>query len=245
MNGLSVVVCAFNEYGNLRAAVDGIMDALTAAKAWPAEVIVVNDGSTDGTAELADRMMTARPWMQVHHHVGNRGLRDAYETGLAAAQYDHCVWLPADLEMTQDSIVRLFAAIGQADIITPYHANPEARPWFRRFLTWFSTWQLNLITGKNLNYYQGTAVLPTELARALPKTTPGFFFNAEMLSHAAAAGYTFHETPLYHQERTYGVSKAVSWKSIIRAQWAVLTFAWRIRVMGEAKQIMRQEAVTA
>lgn len=244
MNGLSVIVCAFNEAGNIYEAFHGIVNALVQAGIHEYEIVLVDDGSTDETGSRMD-YLAKYPRVQALHHAPNRGLRDAYETGLAAAKYDKVVWLPADLEMTQDSIVRLFTHIGTADIVTPYHANPEARPWFRRFLTWFSTWQLNLITGKNLRYYQGTAVLPTDLARALPKTTPGFFFNAEMLSHAAAAGYTFRETPLYHQERTYGVSKAVSWKSIIRAQWAVLGFAWRIRVMGEAARLAPRLPVLA
>jgi glycosyltransferase involved in cell wall biosynthesis len=225
---LSVMLLAFNEYGNLRRAVDDTISACEMSGLARYEVIVVDDGSTDGTTELADRIAMRRPNVTAVHHTVNRGLRDAYETGLAAASMGRVVWLPADNEMTLASVVRLFAAIGTADIATPFHGNPAARPWFRRFLTWFSTLQLNVITGHRLNYWQGTAVYDTALARSLPRTTNGFFFCAEMLAHAVSQGYSVVETPLHHVERTYGVSKAVSWLAIWRGQMAVLRIGWAV-----------------
>lgn len=250
--GLSVVVPAFNEYGNLRQAVDDVADALSIAQVAPAEIIVVNDGSTDLTGTLADRMTLARPYMQVRHHVGNRGLRAAYETGLEAAHYDHLWWVPGDGEITMDSLVRVLHAyrLTRKDLVVPYHGTPELRPWFRRALTWISTAEMNLLFGHNLRYFQGPVIYPTELARSLPRTSPGFFCMAEMLLHALAAGYSYTPVPLTHQERAYGVSKAVSWRRIWDAQMDVLRFWWRIVVKGDVQavkpwELWAKKAVTA
>jgi hypothetical protein len=89
---------------------------------------------------------------------------------------------------------------------------------------------LNWLLGHDLNYFQGTVVYPTDLARRLPRTVPGFFFCAEMLCHALDQGLTYVEVPLVHQERQHGVSKAVSWGAIWRAQKLILRLWYRLRV---------------
>src|SRR5205807_1364218 len=85
---------------------------------------------------------------------------------------------------------------GSADIVVPYHANPGARPWYRRVLTRGSTALMNLLFGQKLRYYQGPCVYPTGLARSLPTTTRGFFFLAEMLIQALRRGRSFGDDVL-------------------------------------------------
>lgn len=245
--GLSIIVPAKDEYGNLRQAVDDLADALNIADAWPAEIIVVNDGSTDLTGVLADRMVQARPYMQVRHHVVNRGLRAAYETGLSVAQYDHVWWAPGDGEIALESLSRVLRAyrLTRKDLVVPYHGTPELRPWFRRVLTWISTTEMNLLFGHNLRYFQGPVILPTALARSITRTEAGFFCMAEQLLTVLELGYSYVEVPLTHQERTYGVSKAVSWRRIWDAQMAVFRFWWRLKVRREYRRIEVREAMTA
>jgi dolichol-phosphate mannosyltransferase len=226
MRALSILVLAFNERDNLAGAVSDIQGAAAVLDDY--EIVIVNDGSTDGTGRVADCLAAKHADVRVLHHDVNRGLRAGYETGLDAARMERVIWLPADREMTAASICRIFAAVGSADLVLPYHGNPAARPWFRRLLTWVSTTEINLLLGHRLRYYQGTAVYPTALARALPKTVDGFFFCAEMLVYAMTLGLTYTQVPLTHQERTYGVSKAVSWRRIWDAQLAVLRFWWRL-----------------
>lgn len=252
--GLSILLLAYNEEGNVKDAVAAVVKAADAALTGDYEILIVDDGSTDRTWHMAQEAAgfyrdreypDGDPLVFVTGHSENRGLRDAYETGLKFAHGERTVWLPSDCEMTTDSIARLFAAIGTADIVTPYHGNPEARPWFRRLLTFVSTWELNILMGRRLRYWQGTAVYDTDLARSLSRKTPGMFFCAEMLAHAASLGYTVAQTPLTHQERTYGVSKAVSFRRIWQAQMAVLGFWWRFRVLGEARRIVEREKAAA
>jgi glycosyltransferase involved in cell wall biosynthesis len=226
---LSIVVPAYNETGNLQAAIQGVLTAADATgEAF--EIIVVNDGSTDGTGECAEYLATMIPEITVIHHPENRGLRAAYESGVAVAQYPYLTWVPGDGEIATESLTDIFSKTGQADLTIPYHGTPEKRPWFRRLLTWVSTNEINWLFGQRLHYWQGPVVYPTAFARALPRTVPGFFCMAEQLITAMEANPTYIEVPLTHQERTYGVSKAVSPERIWDAQMAVLRFWWRLRV---------------
>ena len=192
------------------------------------EVIVVNDGSDDDTGAVAERIAAAHPTVSVVHHSRNRGLRDAYETGLALASKSRVLWLPADREMAVESIAAIFKSVGTADLSVPYHGTPERRTWFRRLLTWGSTTQINVALGHRLRYFQGTVVYPTAMARRLPRTEPGFFFVAEMLAWALEEGPTYVEIPLVHTDRAYGTSKAVGWGRIWAAQKLIARLAFRI-----------------
>jgi glycosyltransferase involved in cell wall biosynthesis len=239
MKGLSIIVPAFNEAGNLEAAVREVISS--ARQVFDNfEVIIVDDGSTDQTWQVAHRLYYTTPCIsRVAHHPTNQGLRAAYESGLAHAQYDHVTWVPGDGEIATESLVEIFRAVGTADIIAPYHGTPHKRPWFRRALTLISTTEINLLMGKRLHYWQGPVVLSTELARSLPRTVPGFLCMAEQLMTAMELGYSHVQVPLTHQERTYGVSKAVGWRRIWSAQMAVLRIWWRLKVRRDVQGLRK------
>ena len=228
---LSVVVPAYNEMGNLENAVKDVVHALQTFDDY--EVIIVNDGSQDGTGEVADRLAETLDRVRVIHHEGNRGFSASYQTGLANARMAYFTFVPGDHEVALESVEGIFEAVGKADLVVPYHGTPWNRTWHRRILTWICTTQLNILFSRNLRYFQGPAVYPTELARVLPIQTSGFFFATEMLVNALLMGYSWVEVPLTHHERTYGRSKAVKPSNIVNAQLTILRLWWDLRIRGK------------
>src|SRR3954447_12807092 len=227
---ISVVVPAYNEMGNLEAAVRDVLHALRTYDDY--EVIVVNDGSQDGTGAVADQLAAEHDRVTVVHHERNRGFSASYQTGLEHARMAYFTFVPGDHEVALESVEGIFAAVGKADIVIPYHGTPWNRTWHRRVLTWICTTQLKILFGHHLKYFQGPAVYPTALARALPITTGGFFFATEMLVNALMMGYSWIEVPLTHHERTYGQSKAVKPANIVNAQLTILRLWWFVRIQG-------------
>lgn len=226
---VSIFVPAYNEVGNLEGAIHDIVGAAEAALA-DYEVLVVDDGSTDGTGALADRLALALPKVRVIHQDRNRGIAAGYVRALEEAELDYIAFLPADGEISPESIKDILAAVGTAEIVAPYHANAQARARHRRFLTWAFRSLVNRLFGLRLRYYQGPCIYPTALARALPKTAGGFYFLTEMLVHAARAGHTYVEVGLIHQERRHGRSKAVSLRNIMSALRTVGALLWAVHV---------------
>jgi hypothetical protein len=143
---------------------------------------------------------------------------------------EYFTFVPGDHEVAAESVIAIFGQVGKADMVVPYHGTPWKRPVLRRALTWIATTQVNVLFGWHLKYYQGPAVYPTALARALPRTVQGFYFATEMLVHALNAGYSFVEVGLTHQERSYGRSKAVAWSNALNAQLTILRLWWEIRI---------------
>jgi glycosyltransferase involved in cell wall biosynthesis len=230
---VSVFLPAFNEVKNLEGAVADIVWAAEGVLA-EYEILVVNDGSTDGTRELADRLAHENPRVRALHQPRNMGIAAAYERALDEAKLDHFSFLAGDGEIARESVRNILAAVGRADIVAPYHQNPRARQLHRRLLTWGSTSLVNALFGLRMRYYQGPCIYPVALARALPKTEGGFYFLTQMLIHARHAGYSSVEVGLTHVERTAGRSKAVSLLNILKALRTIARVWWAIHVKRES-----------
>ena len=222
---------AFNEAAHLEGAIADIASAAQAALD-DYEILLVDDGSTDGTGPLADRLAHQRPKLRVIHQPTNQGIAAGYTRALEVARFEYFGFLPGDREIEPTAIKNILAAVGTAEIVAPYHGNPQARQAYRRVLTLVSTTLVNRLFGLRLRYFQGPCVYPTALARALPKTAGGFYFLTQMLVHALCAGHTYVEVPLTHQDRAHGRSKAVSWRNIMRALRTIAVTWWVIRVRG-------------
>jgi glycosyltransferase involved in cell wall biosynthesis len=225
---ISVLVPAFNEQENLEASVLDVVKASQNLADY--EILIVDDGSTDGSGELADRLASELPHVRALHHATNQGFGAAYGTALREARMAYFTFVPGDNEVALESVIDIFGAAGSADIVIPFHGTPWKRPFLRRALTWISTTELNVLFGWHLKYYQGPSVYPTELARELPRTVQGFYFATEMLVHALAAGYSWVEIGLTHQERAHGRSKAVSVMNALKAELIILRLWLDIRV---------------
>jgi len=228
---VTILAPAYNEAENIEGSVRDAVEA--AAGLDDFEIIVVDDGSTDGTGEIIDRLTDEIPQLRAIHHGRNLGIGAAYRTALEHARMEYFAWTAGDRELHRDSLRDILDAVGSAAIVIPYHGTPERREFHRRVLTLISTTQLNLMFGLRLHYYQGPAIYPTQLARALPMTSTGFYFATERLVHALLAGHSWVQVPLRYQNRTYGRSKAVSVPNVFKAEWVIWRLWWRVRVRGK------------
>jgi len=222
------MVAAFNEVEALEGAVTDVLAALQDFAEY--EVIIVDDGSTDGTAALADRLAAQHADVRVVHHPVNRGIAAVYRSGLEAATKQFFTWIGGDREIAAESVYAILHAIGKADLVIPYHGTPEARAWHRRLVTWLCTQQINVLFGWPLHYYQGPTVYPRELALRIPVENQGFFFASEMLIRALSTGLTYVEVGLRHQERQHGTSNAVKPMHLLTAQLSVIGLWWNLRL---------------
>lgn len=229
MRSLSVVIPARNEDGNLKGCVQTVLGALDGLSD-DCEILIVDDGSTDETGALADRLAVEIPEVRVVHNLRSVGFAGAYRRGLELATKEYVALIPGDNEIQPASMRVIFEAVGTADIVVPYTANQEDRPWLRRVLSRSFTGTINTLFGLRLRYFQGPAVYPAALARRIPTTTRGFVFLAEMLIRALAAGHGAVQVPMYIQPRQFGASSAVSVNNVVAALKTVGRLLWEVRV---------------
>jgi glycosyltransferase involved in cell wall biosynthesis len=211
---LTIIVPALNEEKRLGFSVQ---EALTAAAECgvSCEIVVVDDGSTDRTREVALRLASDNPRLRVITNPRNFGLGGAYKVGLEAAQGSYVTWIPGDASHPADGLLAAYRAIGQADMIIPCPTNPEARGLARRFISSAFTCMVNLMTGYRIPYYNGLSIHRADLLRGIDLKTSGFGFQAEAITRLLGKGATYKVVETYITERQLGRSKAFRLKNVL------------------------------
>lgn len=214
-HSISVVVPALNEERNIEAA---IQTAKTSISKYfdDYEILVFDDGSTDKTGEIIDRVAKADPTIKVTHHDRPKNLGGVYKAALAKASKTFLIMIPGDNENPPHAIEPVLAEAGQADIIVPYTCNQEVRAPLRRFLSTGFVTLLNLASGCRLKYYNGTVLQRVDLLREIRIETDGFGYQAEALVKLLKKKHTFKEIPIAISPQQAGrKSRALSVKNLV------------------------------
>ena len=220
---VSVIIPAYNEF----ATVEKLL-LRVAAVPMKKEVIVVDDGSTDGTrpllAELEARGLVDRLLL----HGRNRGKGAALRTGFAHAAGDVVVVQDADLEYDPGAIPALLVPIadGNADAVygSRFMGGPRRVHFFwhtlgNRFLTLLS----NAFTNLNLTDMETCQkVIRTDLLQSLPLTVDRFGIEPEITARLAQAGARIYELPISYDGRSYAEGKKIGWKDGVAAIWFIV-----------------------
>jgi dolichol-phosphate mannosyltransferase len=212
-HSLSVFVAAYNEAENLGPTVETLCRAFRGT-VDEYEIIIVDDGSTDGTYEVAEQLAADSPRVKVIHNPGNQGLGYGWQRAIEAATKRTFVFVPGDNTWPYESLQGLFANLGTADVVTSYPINPEIRTGARRLISAAFTTGLNVLFGLRLHYYNGLTLYPTEFLRDNAITTVGFASMAEALLRAIHQGFSFVAVPCRIEERASGSSNALTLQNL-------------------------------
>jgi dolichol-phosphate mannosyltransferase len=230
---LSLVIPAYNEAAGIGQAVAEAEEAL-ARLAGDYEILVVDDGSTDGTADLVAEAAQTNPRVRLLRHAGNRGYGAALRTGFAAARFDRVAFTDADCQFHLGDLAPLLDLADLHPVAVGYRVDRQD-PWRRRFLSLGYNTLVRALLGTRvrdcdcaLKVFRRDA-----LADLLPEA-PGFFVNTEMLTRARQHGHRVAEVGVRHRPRLRGASK-VSLADVPRTLRTLLPFWWsRVLFAGGA-----------
>lgn len=211
---ISIVVPAFNEEKSIKEAVANLIDALDAFELAKYEIIIVDDGSTDQTGEIADRLAIEKDYIRVIHHSKNLGVGSAVRDGYKLAQGEYVSWFPGDGENKAEELVKCFKYFGLYDIINPYITNSQVRRLRRRIVSRVFSFIINLSFGTNLRYTNGLVIYRRKIFDKIKVNSKGFFFQTEALIKALKLGYSYIEVATELRGRKKGISKALNIKSL-------------------------------
>ncbi len=212
---LSVVVPAYNEAGNILGTLEAITTALDGLPLDP-EILVVDDGSADGTGRLVEDAAARWPMVRLIVNERNLGFGATYRRGVEAATREHIVMVHGDNAWGAATLRPLFAHVGEADIIIGYTRDMwRSRPLGRTLLSKTFTALVNAITGRRLRYYNGLQIHRAAVLKALTIQSSGYGFQAEVLVKALRGAATYVEVPMELREREHGESKAFRLKNAV------------------------------
>lgn len=224
--GVSIIVPALNECVLVEDTVNEITRAVEVLDEY--ELILVNDGSSDDTGNIMEKIAERNPKVKVIHHQVNLGLGAGYRSGVQRADQPYVVMFPGDNSFGADSMRELFSHLGEADIIIPYHLNSgTARNFIRRFVSATYTWLANFLSGEFVPYYNGTVIHRTDLVRDFGVRSNGFAYQLDILVRMLKAGYSYQAVGIYLQERVSGKTKAFSFRNLSQVALVLLTLLFK------------------
>lgn len=206
MSTLSIVIPALNEAENLEASVQDILRGLPPA--LTCDILIFNDGSSDATGAVAEKLAKQFPSIRAFHHHEPMGLGSTYAEGVGLARGKFVMMMPGDNEIQFASLKGALEKLGETDIIIPYTSNPHVRPWGRRVLSKAFTALFNLMFGLKVRYFNGPCIHRTATLRSIPIDTSGFAYMAQILIRLIKSGATYTHTPMTLRARPNGSSKA-------------------------------------
>jgi len=230
---LSIVIPFYNEAGSVekvRAELLPVVGLL--ARAGPVELVLVDDGSTDGSLDAFQQALRPPPGVQVRfeRHATNRGLGAALRTGFAAVRGEVVVTTDSDGTYGFAEIPGLLACLGPAiDLVTasPYHprGGVDGVPGYRLVLSRGSSLIYRLLVDPHLHTYTSLfRAYRRALIDGVPFESSGFLAGTEILVKALLLGFRAAEYPAVLHSRAVGASKA----KLARTTLAHLRFQFRI-----------------
>ena len=206
----SFIVPALNEALNLPGTISEIEAAAKACDLERFEIIVVNDGSSDDTVEVLDRIKLAKSFVRTVHHERSRGIGAAYKSGLLLAGCDYVMMVPGDNEHPSEGLIPIICAAGQSDVVLPFVSNAHVRPLGRRILSWAYVFFVNSFFRLKVPYYNGLVVHRRNIISNIDIETDGFGYQTEALIKLLKCGHSSISIPTQLRARAQGKSKAVS-----------------------------------
>jgi glycosyltransferase involved in cell wall biosynthesis len=226
---LSIIIPAYREAANIVGTLTNVTTAL-AGTPLDAEILVIDDGSTDDTAAIVREHQPRFPGVQLLVNERNMGFGWTYRRGVDAASRDHIVMVHGDNAWGAATLADLFRRCGEADIIVGYTTDMwGSRTVARTVASKTFTLLINLITWRWLKYYNGLQLHRADVLKSIRIQSTGFGFQAEVLVKALRKTKTVIEVPMVLTERTAGESKAFRWKNVkdvSETLWRLARLEW-------------------
>jgi dolichol-phosphate mannosyltransferase len=231
-SSLSIVMAAYNEEEALPACVERTLSFLR-EHVTDGELIIVNDGSNDGTANVIDDLAAANPEISGRHLAQNSGMGAALLDGYNVATRDWVTMLPADGQLDAYDLLGFFPATDDAVLVTSLYRNREYN-LHRKVLSLGLRVLTTIIVGTRART-EGTYLVRRDILESLGANSKSFLLNLEIPIRAKRGGHPVATVYMNVHERIAGVSKATAARRIIQ------TFEelFRLRIRMEKERLRR------
>ncbi len=227
-DSISVVLPAYNEEDNIPKTVPAAVSVLEKL-GIDYEVVVVDDGSRDRTADVTMELARDNPRIRLVQHGVNRGYGAALVTGFSSATKDWTFLTDSDNQFDLTDLDKFVPLMGEADIIIGYRA-PRRDPFLRRVYGKGWTTLINLLFGYAARDVDcAFKLFKREVYESITLESRGATLSGEFLVKARRKGYRFKQVPVKHLPRAAGQQTGARIRVIVRAFRELVRMWWRLR----------------
>jgi len=213
---LSVFFPCYNEEANVEPLTKKTVDVLQRLVSdW--EIILVNDGSKDGTAQVINRLAAQDPRVRAVHHAKNGGYGAALQTGFKSATKSLVFFTDGDGQFDVSEIEKMLDRRGEADIICGYRQHRQDK-LIRKVNSACWAWLVKQMLQFRCRDVDGAFKLfKREIFDHIELKSSGALISAEVLARSAHLGYTMIDVPVTHLPRTAGAATGAKFSVILKA----------------------------
>ena len=213
-DSLTVAIPALNEEKNIESAILAVLAAASKLPALHLEVIVIDDGSRDGTAEIVRRLSQKYENVRLIQNPVNIGLGASIRRAIDAASMEKFLFIPGDNDIPATTLEMLFGNAHVADVVMTYFHNDESRGRMRYLLS--NLFRVIYTTSFDLYavYVNGPAIYPAAMLKRLKLHSTRFSIVVEINVKLLRQGVSFVELPSNRQVGMEG-STSASWRSLM------------------------------
>ena len=213
---ISVFFPCYNEQDNITRVVEQALTVLEKLNA-DFEVIIVNDGSSDSTAQIADEIAGQKDRVKVVHHRTNLGYGAALQSGFKAATKELVFYTDGDGQFDINEMPPLLELMEQYDIVSCYRLNRQDN-LIRKINGWCWTKLVCLLFGMKIRDIDCAFKLyKREIFDNIKVVSTGALIDAEILARAVRKGYRVTQQGIHHYPRTAGAQTGANLRVILRA----------------------------
>ncbi len=236
IDGISIILPALNEEGNIKAAIHDILTYFDSGDE-KYEVIVINDGSTDRTGEIAEKVAGENRAVRVVNHPVNKGYGSALKKGFGISKYKYVFFTDSDRQFDVKGLDILLPLIrtDAVEIIIGYRLKRQD-PFIRRFLSWGYNSLVGYLFDLNVKDIDcAFKIFRKDIFSKIDIESKNFFVNTEILAKARYFGYNVLEVGVPHFPRTAG-------KTTVTLRHIPLTLIELYRINKEIKKLKINES---
>lgn len=231
-SGVTLIIPVLNEEKTLQSIIGKCLNQKIVK-----QLILVNDGSTDGTKKILDSLSrdfkSNKFQFDVVHHPRNLGKGAAIKTGLTKVKYKYVMVQDADLEYSPEEIKFLYAEAQKNNGIVFGTRSHHRKKGY--ILAQLGNWYLNLMFNTLFGYkltdsYTCYKLIPHRIWIEMNLKSNGFEIDAELIAKLGMHHYKISEVPITYFPRKYSEGKKIKWVDLIKATWVTL----KIRLMNFA-----------
>jgi glycosyltransferase involved in cell wall biosynthesis len=224
----SLVLPAYNEEANVAVVVSDAL-AIVPRFSDDFEIIVVDDGSRDRTAEIVSQLATVNPRVRLLRHGRNRGYGAALATGFRATRGDFVMFMDADRQFDIRDLRLLTPFAKEYDIVAGFRME-RRDPLHRRVFAELFNVTVRMLFGVHLRDIDcAFKLFRGDLLRSIELTAPGALVNTELQAKARRQGARLEQVGVHHYPRVAGEATGGSPRVILRAMGETLKLWWRMR----------------
>ena len=224
---LTVAIPAYNEGENIEAVVRDALDKLPTYFA-DYEIVIIDDGSTDATGTIADRLAADQNHVRVMHQQ-NGGFSNAMLAGIRASSKEFVAYMPADGQFLVDDMRHCFEVMEQSDLVLGYRGGRPDYTLRRMVMSYGYLLILTLLFGIKYMDVGWVTIWRTSNVKSLPlRGTGGIFILSEIVVRFMHRGYRIVEAPSFYHARASGKAKNASFRVAVKT--LISAFALWMRV---------------